>query len=65
MVTLEISEPAAKSANSWDADDTLLVPLEDADGQVVVISVDDPSNRLRPDKAAIETVEYSQPRPLF
>ncbi|HQV62478.1 MAG TPA: GAF domain-containing protein [Anaerolineales bacterium] len=66
MVTLEISEPAAKSANSWDADDTLLVPLEDADGQVVgLISVDDPSNRLRPDKAAIETVEVFAAQAAF
>ncbi len=58
MVTLEVSGAAPKTLNTWDADDALLIPLENADGQIVgLISLDDPSNGLRPDKAAIETVE--------
>ncbi len=58
VVTLDVSTPAPHSDNAWDAGDILLVPLENAEGQVIgLISLDDPSNGLRPDKATIETVE--------
>jgi len=58
FVTLDVSEPVAKSYNSWDPDDTMLVPLENAEGDIVgLISLDDPGNGLRPDKATIESVE--------
>ena len=58
IVTLDIPTSATKTPNAWDANDTLLVPLENAEGQIVgLISLDDPSNGLRPDKATIETVE--------
>jgi GAF domain-containing protein len=58
MVTLDIPAPANKSANAWDPEDLLFIPLENAEGQVVgLISLDDPSNGLRPDKAAIEAAE--------
>lgn len=58
ITTLEVPESLPKSANTWDADDTLIVPLENASGQVVgIISLDDPANGLRPDKATIESVE--------
>ena len=58
MVTLEVSSSAEKTPNSWDPDDALLIPLENAEGQIVgLISLDDPSNGLRPDQATIESVE--------
>ncbi|MBI2333130.1 MAG: GAF domain-containing protein [Chloroflexi bacterium] len=57
-VTLDVSKPAAKSSNEWNPEDFLLLPLENSEGQVVgLISVDDPSDGLRPDKATIEAVE--------
>ncbi|MBC7877151.1 MAG: GAF domain-containing protein [Anaerolineales bacterium] len=58
IVTLDVAEAISKSPNSWDADDTLIIPLENAEGQIVgIISLDDPTNALRPDKATIESVE--------
>jgi GAF domain-containing protein/nitrogen-specific signal transduction histidine kinase len=55
---LDAAFPSASDANLWNANDALLVPLETADGQLVgLISLDNPSNNLRPDKATIETVE--------
>lgn len=58
MVTLDVAATVGASGNTWHADDFLFVPLENAEGQIVgLISLDDPSNGLRPDKATIETVE--------
>ncbi|MDD2920812.1 MAG: GAF domain-containing protein [Anaerolineales bacterium] len=58
LVTLDIAAAGAKSADSWDPDDALLVPLENAKGDIVgVISLDDPENGLRPDKSTIESLE--------
>ena len=58
MVTLDVSTTPGAASNAWNADDFLLVPLENAEGQIVgLISLDDPSNGLRPDKATIEAVE--------
>lgn len=58
MVTLDVSASTNKSTNTWDPDDFLLIPLENAEGQIVgLISLDDPTNGLRPDKATIESVE--------
>ncbi|CAG1011777.1 Alkaline phosphatase synthesis sensor protein PhoR [Anaerolineales bacterium] len=49
---------APQNPNLWNVNDTLLVPLENAEGQIVgLISLDNPSNGMRPDKATIETVE--------
>jgi GAF domain-containing protein/nitrogen-specific signal transduction histidine kinase len=57
-VTLDIPVSPIQQSNSWNVNDTLLIPLESAEGQVVgLISLDNPSNNLRPDKATIETVE--------
>ena len=57
-VIIDSSKAAAGSANSWHPEDFLLLPLENSDGQIVgLISVDDPSDGLRPDKATIEAVE--------
>jgi len=57
-VTLDIPVSPTQQSNTWNVNDTLLVPLENAEGQVVgLISLDNPSNNLRPDKATIETVE--------
>ena len=57
-LTLDVYTPAAKNINAWAPEDFLLVPLEDAEGSMIgLISLDDPSNGLRPDKAAIESVE--------
>jgi len=58
MVTLDIAESTVKSHNAWNADDTLLIPLENSEGEIIgLISLDSPANGLRPDKATIETVE--------
>ena len=58
LVTLEVSTSGAKTPDTWDADDLLLIPLENAEGQMIgLVSLDDPENHLRPDKAAIESVE--------
>ncbi len=57
MVTLEIEE-ADVIENAWNPDDILLVPLEDSIGNPIgLISLDDPQDRMRPDKTAIETIE--------
>ncbi|HMA07262.1 MAG TPA: GAF domain-containing protein, partial [Ramlibacter sp.] len=43
---------------AWNADDFLLIPLEDPQGNPLgLISLDDPSNGLRPDRATIDSVE--------
>lgn len=58
MVTLDLSSSAIDSPNAWDPDDFLLIPLENNAGEVVgLISLDDPANGLRPDKATIESIE--------
>ena len=44
--------------NNWNPDDFLLIPLEDAQGNPLgLISLDDPSNGLGPDRATIDSVE--------
>lgn len=56
-VTPESQIPVSKQ-NAWDPDDFLLIPLEDAEGKPLgLISLDNPSNGLRPDKATIESIE--------
>jgi PAS domain S-box-containing protein len=51
------SEAEAKQ-NAWHPDDFLLCPLEDAQGNPLgLISLEDPSNGLRPDRATIDSVE--------
>ena len=58
MVTLDMAVPETKTADAWDPDDFLLIPLESAEGTIIgLISLDDPSNGLRPDKATIEALE--------
>jgi len=58
MVTLDVPSTAGPAGSAWHADDFLLVPLENSEGEIVgLISLDDPSNGLRPDKATIEAVE--------
>lgn len=58
IVTLDVSAPDTKSADTWDAADALVIPLEDTKGELIgIISLDDPENGLRPDKATLETVE--------
>jgi len=58
MVTLDMTASETKTAEAWDPDDFLLIPLENAEGRIIgLISLDDPSNGLRPDKAAIEALE--------
>ncbi len=57
-LTLDVYAPAAKNTNAWEPEDLLLVPLEDHEGNLIgLISLDDPSNELRPDKATVEAVE--------
>ncbi|NJC95031.1 MAG: GAF domain-containing protein [Anaerolineae bacterium] len=58
MVTLQADERAPKTPNSWDPDDTLVTLLEDDEGNPLgLISVDTPRDGMRPDRAAIETLE--------
>jgi GAF domain-containing protein len=58
VVTLDIPASEARHPDTWDVNDTLLVPLENAEGQIVgLISLDNPTDGLRPDKVTIETVE--------
>ena len=52
------SQDALSKRNAWDPDDFLLVPLEDGEGNPLgLISLDNPSNGLRPDRATIESIE--------
>ncbi len=45
-------------SNIWNPDDFLLIPLEDTQGKPLgLISLDQPSNGLRPDRATIDSVE--------
>ena len=58
MVTLELHTIQRTEANSWHPDDTLLVPLEDTQGNPLgLISLDAPSDGLRPDGATIESLD--------
>ncbi len=58
MVTLDVAFSTEKNDTTWDADDFLLIPLENSEGEMIgLISLDDPNNGLRPDKATIETIE--------
>jgi len=58
MITLESSGKTQASPNAWDPDDFLLVPLDDTLGNPLgLISLDAPRDGLRPDLAAIETLE--------
>lgn len=57
-ITIDTAKPAPQGANAWHPEDFLLIPLENSEGDVIgLISLDDPSDGLRPDKAAIEAVE--------
>ena len=43
---------------AWDPDDFLLIPLEDSQGTLLgLISLDSPSNGLRPDRATVDSLE--------
>ncbi len=58
MVTLETDGAAQRLPYAWDPDDFLLIPLEDHQGNPLgLISLDAPRDGLRPDRAAIETLE--------
>ena len=57
MVTLTLN-PVAHTENAWNADDFLIIPLEDVQGNPLgLISLDAPNDGLRPDKSTIETIE--------
>ncbi|MBM3151230.1 MAG: GAF domain-containing protein, partial [Chloroflexi bacterium] len=57
MVTL-LTGPAADAPNAWNPEDTLLFPLFDEQEQPIgLISLDAPSNGLRPDRAVMETID--------
>ena len=52
------AQDSASNQNTWDPDDFLIFPLEDTEGKPLgIISLDDPANGLRPDRATIETVD--------
>jgi len=58
LATPSVFQTEAASSTAWVKDDTLIVPLENVEGQVVgLISLDDPANGLRPDRTTIEAVE--------
>ncbi|HEY2982425.1 MAG TPA: GAF domain-containing protein, partial [Anaerolineales bacterium] len=51
-------DPSVPAQNAWDPDDFLLIPLEDAQGKPLgLISLDDPANGLRPDRATVDALE--------
>ncbi|GAB1470677.1 GAF domain-containing protein [Chloroflexota bacterium] len=57
-ITLEVSSPTVENVDAWHPEDFLLIPLENSEGELIgLISLDDPSDGLRPDKAAIESLE--------
>jgi PAS domain S-box-containing protein len=57
MVTLDLNGKENVD-NAWDPDDFLLVPLTDAqENPLGLLSLDAPNDGLRPDKAAIDTIE--------
>jgi PAS domain S-box-containing protein len=58
IVNINITAVLPDTANAWNPDDFMLVPLEDSEGQTIgLISLDNPRNGLRPDRATIEAVE--------
>lgn len=57
-VAVDLAKPTLQGSHVWHPDDFLLIPLENSEGDVIgLVSLDDPSDGLRPDKAAIESVE--------
>lgn len=57
-VVLDVQTSPLKNPKAWDAEDMLMMPLENPDGEMIgLISLDDPANGLRPDIATIESVE--------
>ena len=57
MVKLDINQ-VDQGENSWNPDDFLIVPLNDAQGNSLgLISLDAPNDGLRPDKTTIDTIE--------
>ncbi len=58
LVTVNPGSGVEKTANAWDPDDLLIVPLVDETGNILgIISLDSPRNGLRPDRATIESLE--------
>ncbi len=46
------------SQNAWDTEDSFIIPLLDAGGNPLgLISLDNPANGLRPDRAAVDALE--------
>ena len=57
MITL-VHNTEVQDENAWDPDDFLLVPLYDSQGNSLgLISLDAPSDGLRPNESVIETIE--------
>ncbi|MBL8050424.1 MAG: GAF domain-containing protein, partial [Anaerolineales bacterium] len=57
-ITLDVNQAQTKGSNSWNSEDFFIIPLENADGEILgLISLDDPANGLRPDIATIESIE--------
>jgi len=57
MITLDLDNNI-QDEDAWNPDDILIVPLNDAQGNALgLISLDAPSDGLRPDKTVIETIE--------
>ncbi|OGO22497.1 MAG: hypothetical protein A2Y54_00425 [Chloroflexi bacterium RBG_16_51_16] len=55
--TYEVQSEVPKG-NAWNPDDFLIFPIEDSKGEILgLISVDDPSDGLRPDLATIDSIE--------
>jgi GAF domain-containing protein/nitrogen-specific signal transduction histidine kinase len=58
MMTLEFRTVQQVETNGWHPDDILLTSLEDAQGNPLgLISLDAPSDGLRPDRATIESLD--------
>ncbi|MCB0103833.1 MAG: GAF domain-containing protein [Anaerolineales bacterium] len=57
-VTLDTGTIVEQGVETWKPEDFLIIPLESSEGDLIgLISLDDPSDGLRPDKATIESLE--------
>ncbi len=57
-IVLDEYTTQSKEDTAWHPEDLFLIPLESTDGQLIgLISLDSPSNGLRPDIATIEAIE--------
>ncbi len=58
LVNLDSNSSHAKSADMWDSNDALIIPIENIKGEIIgIISLDEPEDGLRPQNTVLESVE--------